>query len=73
MTIHLLDQTVHLDIYIDASDAEFEDDVCFRFVEDCPEDEKIFCGGETELYLTREQARQIRDRLIKVLEEGDAK
>ena len=41
MTIHLLDQTVHLDIYIDASDAEFEDDVCFRFVEDCPEDEKV--------------------------------
>lgn len=45
MSIHLLDQTVHLDIYIDASDAEFEDDVCFRFVKDCPEDKRYFAEG----------------------------
>ncbi len=73
MTIHLLDNSMHLDIFIDAADAEFEDDVCLRFIEDCPEDEKVFYGGETQLYITREQARAIRDALNAVLiESGSA-
>lgn len=70
MTIHLLDNSMHLDIFIDAADAEFEDDVCLRFIEDCPEDEKVFYGGETQLYITREQARAIRDELNAVLAES---
>ena len=70
MTIDLLDNSMHLDIFIDAADAEFEDDVCLRFIEDCPEDEKVFYGGETQLYITREQARAIRDALNAVLAES---
>ena len=72
MTIHLLDNSMHLDIFIDATDAEFEDDVCLRFIEDCPEDEKVFYGGETQLYITRDQARAIRDALNAVLAESDS-
>lgn len=71
MTIHLLDHSMHLDIYIDSADAGFEDDVCLRFIEDCPEDEKVFYGGETQLYITRAQAREIRDALNAVLDESD--
>ena len=42
-----------------------------RFIEDCPEDEKVFYGGETQLYITRAQEREIRDALNAVLDESD--
>lgn len=54
-SISLLDGSLKLNIYYDPSDHEFEDDICLCFVEDCPEDEKLFRADETSMYVTPEQ------------------
>lgn len=69
MTIYLMDQSLAVDIFIDEADAEFEDDVCIRLIEQCPGDEKVFRGSETNLYITRDEARQLRDLLNEVVSE----
>ncbi len=71
MAIHLLDNSLEVEIFIDKADAEFADDVCVRIIENCPEEEKIFYGGETNIYLTRDQARQIIAEFQKVLESAE--
>ncbi len=71
MAIHLLDDSLEIEIFIDQADAEFADDVCVRVIETCPEEEKIFYAGETNIYLTREQARQIVAEFQKVLEAAE--
>lgn len=55
-TIFLLDGALKLSIFFEEGDREFDDDICLRFEEDCPEDEKIFKFDEVSLYLTPEQA-----------------
>ncbi len=56
MSISLLENSLHIDIFFDASESEYEDDICIRFVEDCPEEEKVFVTDETNIYITPEQA-----------------
>lgn len=56
MSISILDKSLVIDIYYDESDSEFDDDICIRFKEDCPEDEKIFENDITNIYITPEQA-----------------
>jgi len=71
MSIKLLDNSLELEIFLDKEDSEFEDNICLRFIEDCPEDEKVFYGGETNIYITRDQALQIVKALGAVLEEAN--
>ncbi len=70
MTILLIDKSLELNIFLDKEDSGFEDNICLQFVEKCPEDEKVFFGGETNLYITREQAWDMYHALKKVLEES---
>jgi hypothetical protein len=69
MAIRLLDESLMLEIFLDKEDSEFEDDICLQFTETCPEDEKIFYAGETNIYITRDQALKISKKLLDVLNE----
>lgn len=71
MTISLLDGSLLIDVFYDCKDSQFEDHICLKIVENCPEEEKIFYAGETNIYLTPEQARQISNALLKAVEQGD--
>ncbi|MGD0706827.1 MAG: hypothetical protein ABSA51_00085 [Anaerolineaceae bacterium] len=63
MTIHLLDNSLTIDIFFEVKDKEFEDNVCVRMVEDCPDDERLFRAGETNVYLTPQEACQLAQAL----------
>jgi hypothetical protein len=56
MAIFLLDNSLKVEIYYDESDADFADNICVSFAENCPDDEKIFRADETNIFLTPEQA-----------------
>ena len=70
MTISLLDGSLKLDVFYDCSDSQFEDHICLKIVEDCPEEEKIFYAGETNIYLTVEQAEQISNALLNAINQS---
>ncbi|GAP40006.1 hypothetical protein [Flexilinea flocculi] len=72
MAVFLLNNSLKVEVFVDKADAEFEDDICVRITEDCAEDEKIFYGGETNLYLTREQAQEIIKEFQKAISGPDA-
>jgi hypothetical protein len=63
MALYLLDNSLKVEVYYDPSDSEFDDNICISFVEDCPEEEKIFWAGETNIYLTAEQACALAEAL----------
>lgn len=65
MLITLLDDSLKIDVTYEPSDKDYEDNVCLRMWEDCPEDEKVFYASETNLYITPEQARAFADALLK--------
>jgi hypothetical protein len=73
MPITLLDGSLKLDVFFDCKDIQFEDHICLKIVEDCPEEEKIFYAGETNIYLTSEQARQISDALLNAVKQSAKK
>jgi hypothetical protein len=70
MAINLLDDSLSVDVYYDQDDCEYEDNICISILEDCPDEEKIFRVGQTNLYLTREQARQLGQALLAAAEES---
>jgi hypothetical protein len=73
MTISLLDGSLKMDVFYDCKDSQFDDHICIKIVEECPEDEKIFFAGETNIYLTAEQARQIAKDLLQAIEQSEKK
>lgn len=56
MTVSLLDGGLKLTIFYDDVDRDFDDDICIRIVEDCPDDERVLKFEETNLYITPDQA-----------------
>lgn len=68
-TIALLDGTLKVTVYVEERDRQFEDDICLCFVEDCPDDEKVFRADETSIYLTPQQAALLVLELSRVLEQ----
>lgn len=56
MAVLLLDNTLKVEVFFDASDQDYDDDICICFTEDCPEDERLFRTEETNIYITPEQA-----------------
>lgn len=58
-TITLLDGSLKLSITYEESDREYDDDICLGFVEDCPDDEKLFKSDEVCMFITPEQAALI--------------
>jgi hypothetical protein len=73
MTVTLLDGSLKLDVFYDCKDSQFDDHICLQIVEDCPEEEKIFYAGETNIYLTTEQAQQISVALLKAIQQSAKK
>ena len=69
MAVKILEDSLTFEAFIDHEDAGFEDDVCLRFTETCPEEEKVFYGGENNLYVTRDQALKIAMEILKALED----
>jgi hypothetical protein len=70
MFVMLLDNSLKVEIYCDQMDSEFEDNICISFVEECPEDEKIFKADETNIYLTPQQAEQFGNLLARAAKLG---
>lgn len=65
MVISLLDDSLKVEICYEDTDSAFEDNICIKFVEDCPREEKIFLMDETNIYLTIQQARELAEALNK--------
>jgi hypothetical protein len=59
MEILILDDSLKIEIYYERQDADFSDNICISFEEDCPDEERIFRANQTNIYLTCEQARKI--------------
>jgi hypothetical protein len=70
MPIYLIDDTLSVEVYYDQKDCEYQDNICFSILEDCPDEEKVFRAGQTYLYLTREQARILGQALLDAAEES---
>ncbi|MBP1701511.1 MAG: hypothetical protein H6Q38_618 [Chloroflexi bacterium] len=70
MPIYLLDDSLRVIVYYDQVDCEYEDNICVSILEYCPDDEKIMRAGETNIYLTREQARQLGRALLEAADES---
>jgi len=62
-TIHLLDDTLEVEVGFSCEDADLEDNICVVVYETCPEDEKIFKHEESHIFLTRKQARDLANAL----------
>jgi len=65
MDINLLDNSLKIEVFFDRQDENFKDNICLRIKENCPDEERVFRAEETNLYLTRKQACQLADSLIR--------
>jgi hypothetical protein len=70
MSIYLLDKTLQFDIYYDCEDHDLEDNICVTIVERCPPAEQLLRVGETHLYLTPDEARQLGEALLEAVEQS---
>ncbi len=61
--ILLLDESLEVEIFFESADCGYEDNICLKITESCPEDEKLFMHDESHLYLTPEQAQSLVDAL----------
>ena len=64
MTLHLLDDTLQINIFYECEDEDLEDNVCISVVEHCPPDEQLFRAGETHIFLTPDEARTLGKALL---------
>ena len=71
MAISLLDDTLKVDIFFEMKDCEYGDNVCLNIIENCPDDEKVFRGDETNLYLTPQQARKLASAFLRAAQESE--
>ncbi len=64
MSIFLLDDTLRVEVFYEHEDKAFEDNICLRITESCAPDERLFVAGETNIYITAQQARQLGEALL---------
>ena len=64
MTIHLLEGTLEVDIFYECDDQDLDDNVCIKIVERCPPEERLLRAGETHIFLTAVQARELGEMLL---------
>jgi hypothetical protein len=67
MPIYIVDDTIKIEISYEASDLEFEDNIRITFLEHCPDCEKVFIAGETNLFITPHQAEELSKALQKAI------
>ncbi|MCX6055245.1 MAG: hypothetical protein NTZ74_10095 [Chloroflexi bacterium] len=65
--ILLLDESLQVEIFFESDDCGYEDNICFKIIESCPEEEKVFRHEENHLYLTPTQAQALVVALQKAL------
>ena len=71
MAIDILNGSLNVDIYFDKSDKEYDDNICVCLKEFGPEDEKILYAGETDLFITAEEARNLAAMLTEAAERSN--
>jgi hypothetical protein len=59
MEILILDDTIKIEVFYDRQDSDLKDNICISFLEECPEEERIFRANLTNVYLTCDQARKL--------------
>jgi len=64
MAIELLDGTLQIEIFYDCEDQDLEDNICISIVERCPPAERLLRAGQTNVFLTSDQARELGQALI---------
>lgn len=70
MSIFLLDESLQIDIFYACEDHDLEDNICISIVERCPPEERLLRSGETHIFLTVDEARQLGESLIAAAEQG---
>jgi hypothetical protein len=68
MAIELLNGSLKIEVFFDNSDKEYDDNICLCLKEYGPEDEKILYAGETNLYITPDEARKMAAMLLEAAE-----
>jgi len=68
MSVYLLDKTLQIDITYECDDLDLEDNICITVIERCPPAEKLFCAGQTHLFLTPSEARVLGEALLEAAE-----
>ena len=68
MALELLNGSLKIDIYFDKDDKEYDDNICVSLKEYGPDDEKIFYAGETDIFITPDEARKLAEMLIAAAE-----
>jgi len=71
MTIKLLDGSLEVKIFYENKDHQYDDNICVCIKEICPEEEKILYAGETNIFVTSEQARQLAQALLKAADHSN--
>lgn len=72
MTISLLDDSLKVQIFFEPQDCEFSDNICVKIFEECPDDEKVLRGDETNIYLDPQQARHLAYAFLHAAGESEA-
>ena len=63
-SILLLDESLQVEVFFSNEDCDFEDNICLKVVESCPEEVKLFKYQESNLFLTRQQASDLAKALL---------
>ena len=63
MSLFLLDDTLNVEIFYEPNDSDYCDNICIRFWESCPEEEKVFRAEETNIFITPDQAQKLAELL----------
>lgn len=64
MTLYLLEGTLQINIFYDCEDQDLEDNICIQVIERCPPEERLLRAGETNIFLTPEQVRELGQALL---------
>lgn len=65
--ILLLDESLQVEVFFESDDCGYEDNICLKVTESCPEVEKVFVHDESHLYLTPSQAQSLVDALAQAI------
>lgn len=71
LPITLLDESLLIEVFFSSDDCDLDDNICLRIIESCPEDEKVFKHEESQLYLTRKQARAFAEALLTAAQKSE--
>jgi len=70
MAIELLNGSLKVEVFYDKNDRDYEDNICVCFREYGPEDENILYAGETNIFISPEQARELAELFLKAADQS---